>query len=262
MISCYFGVPGAGKTTLLSKFAVKELKKIKRKRSKYKRVYTNFECKGCYKMTFADLEKYKFEDCLILLDELMLDADNRGFKTFPLGIRDFLTLHRHVGVDIIYATQAYDKVDSKIRALTYDLWYMTKSVVPIFSEFTLCKRIYRRIVINEYSGELIMGYRFCNFLEMLFAVNAKIVFRRLYYRYFDSFEEGVLAKRTPFDSVLWSEPYSMKKDIVNRLNALERKFNGIKKRIVKGDVVTRETLDSSASANTENGDKEGLDERS
>lgn len=245
MISCYFGVPGAGKTTLLSMFAVKELKRIKRKRSKYKRVYTNFECKGCYKMTFADLDKYKFEDCLILLDELMLDADNRGFKTFPLGVRDFLTLHRHVGVDIIYATQAYDKIDSKIRALTYDLWYMTKTVVPIFSEFTFCKRIYRRIVINEYSGELIFGYRFCNFLEMLFATNVKFVFRRLYYRYFDSFEEGVLALRPVFESTLWSEPYSFKSDLIKRMNEWECRINGIKERIVKGDVVTRETLDES-----------------
>lgn len=244
MISCYFGVPGAGKTTLLAKFASKELKKIKRKRSKYERVYTNFECKGCYKMKFEDLEKYKFENCLILLDELMLDADNRGFKQFPLGIRDFLTLHRHVGVDIIYATQAYDKVDAKIRALTYDLWYMTKSIIPLFSEFTFCKRIYRRIVISEYNGELIMGYRFCNFLEMLFSVNCKIVFRRLYYRYFNSFEEGVLASRTPFDSGLWSAPYSLKDDIVVRLNRFESKVNGVKENITKRRQLAKEERES------------------
>lgn len=224
MISCYFGVPGAGKTTLLTRFAVKELKKIKSKvrKSKYDKVYTNFECKGCYKMNFGDLERYKFENCLILLDELMLDADNRGFKQFPIGIRDFLTLHRHVGVDIIYATQAYDKVDAKIRALTFDLWYMTKSVIPLISELTFCKRIYRRIVISEYNGDLIMGYRFCNFLEMLFTTNIRIVFRRRFYKYFNSFDECQLAFRPVYKGRLWAEPYSRKKDIIQKLERLEK----------------------------------------
>lgn len=205
MISCYFGVPGAGKSTLLTKFAIEEIRRIQRGRSKYDKVYTNFMCKGCYKMNFADLDKYKFENCLILLDELMLDADNRGFKQFPLGIRDFLTLHRHVGVDIIYATQAYDKVDAKIRALTFDLWYMSKTVVPILSEFTTCKRIYRRIVISEFNGDLIMGYRFCNWLEAFFVRNFRIVFRRRWYRFFDSFEQSVLEYRPIFVSQMWED---------------------------------------------------------
>ena len=47
MITCYFGVPGCGKTTLLTKIAQKELKRIKRCKSPYNHVLTNFYCQGC-----------------------------------------------------------------------------------------------------------------------------------------------------------------------------------------------------------------------
>lgn len=203
MITCYFGVPGVGKTSLLTKFAQKALKKIKKGRSPYKQVCTNFYCKGCKKIEYSDLAAYKVENCLILLDEITLDADNRDFKNFSDAHRDFFILHRHVCNDIIYATQAYDTVDKKVRVLTQELWYMSKSVLPILKAFTTAKRIYRTISINEHTSELIMGYRFCNFLEALFTSNRKCVFRRLYYSYFDSFDEGNLANRPPFPIVDW-----------------------------------------------------------
>lgn len=204
MITCYFGVPGVGKTTLLTMFARREIKRIKKGKSKYRAVYTNFECPDCKMIQFKDLEEHKVYNGLILLDELMLDADNRNYKSFPLGIRDFLTLHRKLGCDIVYATQAYDKVDTKIRALTQDLWYMSRSVVPLLGEFTRAKRIYRTISITELNGELVMGYRFANLLERLFVSNHKLVFRRLYYKYFDSYDEGQIKGRDVLQSDYWS----------------------------------------------------------
>ena len=66
---------------------------------------------------------------------------------------------------------------------------MSKSVVPILSAFTISKRIYRNININEHTSELTLGYRFCNFVESLFVSNVNIVLRRKYYRYFDSWDE-------------------------------------------------------------------------
>lgn len=204
MITGMFGVPGVGKTTILTKIAIDELKKIQKDKSKFTRVYTNFECPGCYRINFKDLKEYKVYDALILLDELMLDADNRNFKQFPIGIRDFLTLHRKCGCDIVYVTQAYDKVDTKIRALTQDLWYMERSVIPFLTEFTVARRIYRTISITEMNGELVMGYRFCNFLEKLFTSNIKIVFRKPLYKYFNSYDEGVLRDRPVLASDVWS----------------------------------------------------------
>lgn len=152
MIIGYFGVPGCGKSTLLSKFAVKESKRIKKGKSKYKHVYTNFYVAGCEMIDFDKLNDLKVYDSLIILDEITLDADNRNFKSFPVGIRDFFILHRHLGCDIIYATQSYELVDKKIRQLTQELWYISKTVVPLLCHFTIARRIYRTIKINEYTG--------------------------------------------------------------------------------------------------------------
>ena len=203
MITCYFGVPGCGKTTLLTKFAVSELKRIKRGQSKYKDVYTNFYCKGCKKVDFNDFRTHIVRDSLIIFDEITMDADNRKFKQFPDEIRDFFILHRHVGNDIIYATQSFEMVDLKIRQLTQELWYMSRSVVPIFTQFTTAKRIYRQININEHTSDLTLGYRFCNMLEAFFVSNMKYCFRKPYYKYFNSYEEGNLSGRPLLVSDNW-----------------------------------------------------------
>lgn len=197
MITCYFGVPGVGKTTLAVKLARKALKR-------YKHVYTNFACVGTEKIDYQDLARYKMSDSLIILDELTLDADNRDFKTFSKDHKDFFTLHRHLGVDIVYLTQNYENIDKKIRDCTNELWYMTKSVVPFFSKFTVAKRIYRNISINEMNSDLTLGYRFCNFLESIFVSNRKYVYRPRYYKYFDTFDELQLENRPEFASVKWN----------------------------------------------------------
>lgn len=193
MIKCYFGVPGVGKSTIL----VKEYKKNK---NKYDHIYTiNIQIKGVEMITKEDLEKYKFKNTLILWDEITMDADNREFKTFSKGLRDFFILHRHFGCDIIYATQNFENVDKKVRDLTCELWYMTKSVVPLLKEFTASKRIYRKININENTSELTLGYRFCNFIESIFVSNFKICLRRTYYRYFDTHDELSLKGRITYE---------------------------------------------------------------
>lgn len=200
MLTCYFGVPGCGKTTLLTKLATKELKRIKKGKSKYKNVATiNFEVNGCSYIKFDDLKTHKFYDTLILVDEITMDADNRNFKSFGSDIRDFIILHRHLGLDIVYATQNYENVDKKIRDLTQELWFMSKTVVPFFDRFTSAKRIYREININEMNSELTLGYRFCNWLEAFFVSNYRLVYRPLYYSSFDSYDELSLKGRPVLD---------------------------------------------------------------
>lgn len=227
MIKCYFGVPGCGKTTQLTKIAIKELKRMALGLSKYKHIYTiNFECAGCTKIHFDDLAKYKFYDSLFLIDEITIDADNRSFKTFSKEHRDFFLLHRHLGLDIIYATQNYENVDKKIRDITNDLWYMTKSVVPLLRRFTCSKKIYRTININEHTSELTLGYRFCNLIESFFASNFEITYRKPTYKYFDSFDELSLSDRELYssDKVTPIPP----KTILKFLNELERKKTNAK----------------------------------
>lgn len=207
MIKAYFGVPGCGKSTTL-------VKEYRKNRKKYKNVYTiNIDIKGCKRITKEDLERYKFIDSLILWDEITMDADNREFKTFSKELRDFFILHRHLGCDIIYVTQNFENVDKKIRDLTSELWYMSKSVVPLLREFTTSKRIYRNININEHTSELTLGYRFCNFIESIFVSNFNIVLRRKYYKYYDSWDELNLKERK-----LYEESDISDSNIINRLS--------------------------------------------
>lgn len=193
MIKGYFGVPGVGKTTTL-------VKEYRKNRKKYKNIYTvNVDIKGCKRITKEDFRKYQFEDSLILWDEITIDYDNRDFKNFTKEDKESWLLHRHMGLDIIYATQNYENVDKKIKDITLELWYMSKSVVPIISEFTTCKKIYRTININENTSELTLGYRFCNLLESFFVSNFKIIFRRKYYKYFDSWEKLGIKERKKYE---------------------------------------------------------------
>ena len=164
MITGYFGVPGCGKTTIATKIAQKELKRIKRGKSKYDKVLTNFTCKGCYKLDFTDIGVYDIQNCLILLDEVTVDADNRDFKNFPKTSVEGFVYHRHYDNDIIYFTQQFDAVDKKIRNLTARL-YMVKSsyLLPIAKS----TQIFREYKINDLTGDLLMGYRFAKFSENL-----------------------------------------------------------------------------------------------
>lgn len=193
MIKGYFGVPGSGKTTILTRTAIKELRRIKKR---YDHIYTiNFKCSGCTEIEWEDLAIYKMYNSLILIDEISTLADNREFKTFSKGHRDFFIMHRHIGNDIIWVTQNYEKVDKTIRMLTQELWYMSKSIIPFLSQFTTSKRIYRTITINEHTSDLVLGYRFCNLLEGFLVKNFEIVYRKPYYKYFDSFDELMLKNR-------------------------------------------------------------------
>ena len=142
MIKGYFGLPGSGKTTFLTMIAQKELKRIERGRSAYKRVLTNFYCQGCYMIDYSQLGFYDLSDSLILLDEITLDADSRNFKQFDQFKKKFFLLHRHYSIDVIYFTQQWDGVDKKIRDITHDLYYVKKLRLPFLDNISVATRIY------------------------------------------------------------------------------------------------------------------------
>ena len=196
MIKGYFGLPGSGKTTFLTMIAQRELRRIKRGKSPYKRVLTNFYCKGCYKVDFSQLGLYDLSYSLVLLDEITLDADSRNFKQFDQVKKQFFLLHRHYHIDVIYFTQQWDGVDKKIRDVTHDLYYVKKFRLPLFRNISCATRIYRILDINEQTKEIINGYRFPNWFDRLFFRTKEWCFRPFYYKYFDSFEAPELPEIT------------------------------------------------------------------
>lgn len=171
------GLPGSGKTTLLAKAAYNWLHGRSflgiPARSK---VFTNFECPGCYKLDFDCLGLYNFHDANMLIDEIMLLADNRNFKTFPEHLKAFFCLHRRSELGICWCSQRWD-CDAKIRALTERYYLLKDSIIPGVS---FIKPIVHNMGVSRSK------------LDDSFTIGApitwKILFRPYYYTLFDSFE--------------------------------------------------------------------------
>lgn len=174
MVQGVFGLPGSGKSTYLAKVAKKAIKRGEK-------VYSNFYIKGCYQLDFDDLGIHDYSDCLILIDEISLFCDCRNWKNFSKEMVYFWTNHRHYGVDIIYCSQSYADCDKKIRNLTDSLYYIKSGM------FGLSVVRYINKVFNV-DSDITEGYQLSGL--------PKLVFRRRYYKMFDSFVRRPLPDNT------------------------------------------------------------------
>lgn len=180
MIQAIFGLPRQGKTTVLTKIAQKNLAgKTYFGIRPHARVFTNFECLGCYQLDFDTLGVYRYEDSLILIDEIMLLADTRDFKTFPKPLKYFFSHHGHFNIDIVWCSQYWDDCDKKIRVLT-DRYYLMEA----HGSFTVIKPIQR--YLGAEGGHMVDTYRTGA------PITWRLVYRPRYYRYFDSFTQRKL----------------------------------------------------------------------
>ena len=129
MISIVCGVPRSGKTTYAVSLAVRECRK--------RVVYTNFGVYprrafpsvigSVYKVEGSDFYKYYYpEGSLLILDEAALDFDARNWSSFPKEAVEFIKLHGHQRIDIVFVTQAYTDIDKKIRGCAERLFYVVK----------------------------------------------------------------------------------------------------------------------------------------
>ena len=171
---------------------------IKAKRSgRYQHIYCNVRIK-VPGVTYIDndcIGKYDLNNCLILIDEATLFADNRAYKSFDAGKLLYFLEHRHFKADIILFTQQWDGVDKKIRVITDRVYYVYKGVF-LGHWFTRCYRIPYGIIIpsgkksdGEKLGDIIQGYCRPHFLVRLLS---PWLFRPAYYKYFDSWERPYL----------------------------------------------------------------------
>lgn len=127
MVSGGFGLPGSGKSLWLARQADRALKGKRLHVGtydlqsipgmQYDRIYTNFSFPGAFVLQFETLGLCAYENCLILIDEIMMYADSRDFKSFTPELKHFFSQHRKMHCDVIWVSQMYDDCDKKFAVL-------------------------------------------------------------------------------------------------------------------------------------------------
>lgn len=244
-VSLYFGLPGSGKTTMMVYKAIKAVRS-----GRYRNVYCNVRI-SVFGVTYIDNEcvgKYDLHDCLLLIDEATLFADNRDSKNRSdekKNMLEYFLLHRHYNADVILFTQQWDGVDKKIRVITDRVYYVYKGFWTRHW-FSKCYRIPYGIIIpdprNKSSGEklgdIVQGYCKPNILVRLFAT---WIYRPALYQYFDSWQRTTLPslppKYTPYYEVrdgrvinCFQESRVYKRTIL--LRSIKDKFHKFKNKVL------------------------------
>ena len=211
MIVVCFGSPGAGKTTL----ACREIKKRARY---YEYTFANFGCK-CADFDNVDLTslgQWTFPPhSLIQIDEAGIEYNNRKFKTLPQETIKWFKLHRHYKCDVTVWSQSWDDMDITLRRLADRLYYIKR-----LGPFSLMRRVYKRVTVDKQSQQIIDGYKMVHMIYLIlkpiyyvsflllglgFLIRAifpgfdeiKLIYRRPYYKFFDTHAAPVLP-------MLWS----------------------------------------------------------
>lgn len=131
MVTGFFARPGQGKTSALAVLAYRAL-------AEGRPVFSTQPIEGTIKLDFkGDLGTYDLPfGSLVLIDEIVLEADNRDYKSIPSQVKSWFVLHRHYGIDVIWASQYHNGVDKKIRAITdatYKLSVLSWKSIPIIN---------------------------------------------------------------------------------------------------------------------------------
>lgn len=116
----------------------------------------------------------------IFLYEVGISFDNRGFKSFPTGLRDFFKLQRKYRCKVYMNSQAFD-VDKKIRDVTDSMILMSN----IANCIAVLRPIRRTVTLTAPSGD--SESRIADQLKFERIWHWKFYWMPKYFKYFDSF---------------------------------------------------------------------------
>ena len=185
-----FGKKGSGKSLYMVKFMLKYLRKGWT-------VYTDItdvNIPGVRLINAKDLDTFRPEEnSVIFLDEVGITFDNRKFKTFTDGMRDFFKFQRKYKCIVYMNSQSFD-VDKKIRDLI-DRFYLATSLGNVISVY---RPINRKVALVEATAQgesrVADNLKFAPFWEW------KLIYMPHYFKWFDSFE-APFREVIPFDKV-------------------------------------------------------------
>lgn len=179
----YLGIPGSGKTTIASALVQKQYKKNERYNRKHeykKKIYSNVPIiNSCRLEPKQDLGVYDAVNGTVLIDEANLEFSNRDWKTLEKKVIRYTKLFRHYGIDnFIMFSQALDQ-DVTFRNLAHKVCIVRKSLIP---GWTIIRDLKREIKPHEEQGDIRDFYSYKNFGGI------HLLYRKPYYKFFDSFE--------------------------------------------------------------------------
>lgn len=171
-----FGKKGAGKSCYMVKMMLKYQKAGWN-------IYTDMadiKIPGVRIISVKDLAAFRPEPhSALFLDEVGISMDNREYKGFPPGLRDFWKYLRKMQCCCYMNSQAYD-IDKKVRD-TVDRMVLQVSIANLVS---VSRPIIRSITLTEPSAEA--ESRIADVLRFSSVFSWRFYWMPNYYRYFDS----------------------------------------------------------------------------
>lgn len=198
MIVIYYGKPRSGKTTALARIVKRN--NFKRKVCKivpflerYLRPYTEIYCtdssmKGTTFITYDNLGKWKPKErsCFILC-EAGIGLNNRQWKNLSEDAKELFAMHGHAKCDMYADSQTVD-IDITLRERA-EKFYSVRKLGN--SQFSLLIPIKFDIDVNDITQKIEECYQRARGLKLIFLIlfgQVKIMYRPLYYKYFDSWK--------------------------------------------------------------------------
>lgn len=171
-----FGKKGAGKSC----FMVRQMHRYLKKGWNVYTDMADIKIPGVRIISVGSLSEFKPEPhSLVCLDEVGISMDNRSYKSFPPGLRDFFKYVRKMQVVVIMNSQAFD-VDKKVRDTT-DHMLLLQSIGSLFC---VARPIYRSITLTAPSAE--SESRIADMLRFAWVFSWRFYYMPAYFRYFDS----------------------------------------------------------------------------
>ncbi len=209
-----FGKKGAGKSCYM-------VRKMLRYLRKGWTVYTDMadiKIPGVRIISVKSLSDFRpVPHSAIFLDEVGISMDNRDFKSFPPGLRDFFKYVRKMKCCVYMNSQAYD-VDKKVRDTTDGLM-LVQSIASVLS---LCRPVIRSVTLTQSTAD--SDSRIADNLRFGSVFSWRLYYMPFYFRYFDS---SAMPERR---EIRFSEPlnpdpdcahlpyYLIVKELINRVH--------------------------------------------
>lgn len=173
-----FGKKGAGKSCYMVKLMLRYLKKGWH-------IYTDMSdinIPDVRIISSSDLANFRPEEhSVIFLDEVGISMDNRNFKSFPPGLRDFFKYIRKMECIVYMNSQAFD-VDKKVRDTTDSMGLL----VCLFGFLSLYRPISRVVTLVDATSQ--GESRIADNLRFRSVFSWRITYMPRYFKYFNSKE--------------------------------------------------------------------------